>query len=146
MTVLLRRNPWSGAPVSLQLMEQVKDALAAGAFRRGEPVAGLHPLAEELVINPNTVARAYRGLEHEGVITLRHPGGAEVAFTHGRAERSPASVHPRTSRELALENSRLTAQIAAEVANRVERTRELERAGEVHERLFPQAAPPVPGV
>ena len=144
--MLLRPNPSSGVPIYLQLMEQVKHQIETGALRPGEQLPGIRPLAEELVINPNTVARAYRGLEHEGVITLRHPGGAEVAFTHGRAERSPGSVHPRTSRGLALENSRLTAQIAAEVANRVERTRELERAREVQERLFPQACPPVAGL
>jgi len=143
MTLLLRPNPSSGVPVYLQLMEQVKDALAAGAFRPGEPLPGIQPLAEELVINPNTVARAYRALEHEGVIALRHPGGAEVAFTPERAERSRPSVHARSSRELALENSRLTALIAAEIADRVERTRELELAREVQERLFPQTHPPI---
>jgi sigma-B regulation protein RsbU (phosphoserine phosphatase) len=146
MTMLLRPNPSSGVPVYLQLVEQVKDALATGAFRPGEPLPGIHPLAEELVINPNTVARAYRALEHEGVITLRHPAGAEVALMTERAERSRIAIHPRSSRELALENSRLTAQIAAEVADRVERARELELAREVQERLLPQAYPPIAGL
>jgi sigma-B regulation protein RsbU (phosphoserine phosphatase) len=146
MTMLLRPNPSSGVPVYLQLVEQVKDALATGAFRPGEPLPGIHPLAEELVINPNTVARAYRALEHEGVITLRHPAGAEVALMTARAERSRIAIHPRSSRELALENSRLTAQIAAEVADRVERARELELAREVQERLLPQAYPPIAGL
>src|SRR5216684_514941 len=143
MTMIRRPNPSSGVPVYLQLMEQVKDALATGALRPGEPLPGIRPLAEELVINPNTVARAYRALEHEGVIALRHPGGAEVAFTPERAERSRPSVHARSSRELALENSRLTALIAAEIADRVERTRELELARDVQERLFPQTHPPI---
>jgi sigma-B regulation protein RsbU (phosphoserine phosphatase) len=146
MTMLLRPNPSSGVPVYLQLVEQVKDALATGAFRPGEPLPGIHPLAEELVINPNTVARAYRALEHEGVIALRHPAGAEVALMTERAERSRIAIHPRSSRELALENSRLTAQIAAEVADRVERARELELAREVQERLLPQAYPPIAGL
>jgi GntR family transcriptional regulator len=39
---------------------------------------GIRPLAEELVINPNTVAKAYRELEHEGVLELRHGAGAFV--------------------------------------------------------------------
>jgi sigma-B regulation protein RsbU (phosphoserine phosphatase) len=154
MTMLLRPNPSSGVPVYLQLIDQVKAALATGAFRPGEPLPGIHPLAEELVINPNTVARAYRALEHEGVITLRHPAGAAVAFTHEREDRlagtgrlqSRSSVDRRTSSELALENSRLTAQIAVEVASRVARTRELELAREVQERLFPQACPPIAGL
>jgi GntR family transcriptional regulator len=40
---------------------------------------GIRPLAEELVINPNTVAKAYRELEHEGIIELRHGAGAFVS-------------------------------------------------------------------
>jgi len=40
---------------------------------------GIRPLAEELVINPNTVAKAYRELQHEGVIELRHGAGAFVS-------------------------------------------------------------------
>ena len=45
---------------------------------------GIRPLAEELVINPNTVAKVYRELEHEGVIELRHGAGAFVSATQAR--------------------------------------------------------------
>src|SRR5258705_12712521 len=71
-------NPASGVPIYLQLMEQVKHAIETGALRPGEQLPGIRPLAEELVINPNTVAKAYRELEHEGVIELRHGAGAFV--------------------------------------------------------------------
>ncbi len=77
--VLLRPNPSSGVPIYLQLMEQVKHAVETGALRPGDQLPGIRPLAEELVINPNTVAKAYRELEHEGVIELRHGAGAFVA-------------------------------------------------------------------
>jgi len=60
-------------------MEQVKHAIETGALRPGEQLPGIRPLAEELVINPNTVAKAYRELEHEGVIELRHGAGAFVS-------------------------------------------------------------------
>ena len=60
-------------------MEQVKHAIETGALRSGEQLPGIRPLAEELVINPNTVAKAYRELEHEGVIELRHGSGAFVS-------------------------------------------------------------------
>jgi GntR family transcriptional regulator len=60
-------------------MEQVKHAIETGAVRPGEQLPGIRPLAEELVINPNTVAKAYRELEHEGVIELRHGAGAFVS-------------------------------------------------------------------
>jgi GntR family transcriptional regulator len=77
--MLFRPNPSSGVPIYLQLMEQVKHAIETGAVRAGEQLPGIRPLAEELVINPNTVAKAYRELEHEGVIELRHGAGAFVA-------------------------------------------------------------------
>jgi GntR family transcriptional regulator len=66
-------------PIYLQLMEQVKHGIETGALRPGDQLPGIRPLAEELVINPNTVAKAYRELEHEGVIELRHGAGAFVA-------------------------------------------------------------------
>jgi DNA-binding transcriptional regulator YhcF (GntR family) len=78
---LFRPNPSSGVPIYLQLMERVKHAVETGALRPGDQLPGIRPLAEELVINPNTVAKAYRELEHEGVIELRHGAGAFVAGT-----------------------------------------------------------------
>src|SRR5512143_3675506 len=77
--MLLRPNPSSGVPIYLQLMEQVKHGIETGALRPGEQLPGIRPLAEQLVMNPNTVAKAYRELEHEGVIELRHGAGAFVA-------------------------------------------------------------------
>jgi GntR family transcriptional regulator len=77
--MLFRTTAGSGVPIYLQLMEQVKHAVETGALRPGEQLPGIRPLAEELVINPNTVAKAYRELEHEGVIELRHGAGAFVA-------------------------------------------------------------------
>jgi len=61
------------------LMEQLKHAVETGALRAGDQLPGIRPLAEELVMNPNTVAKAYRELEHEGVIELRHGSGAFVS-------------------------------------------------------------------
>ena len=84
--MLFRPNPSLGVPIYLQLMEQVKHAIETGALRPGEQLAGIRPLAEELVINPNTVAKAYRELEHEGVIELRHGAGAFVSG-HARARK-----------------------------------------------------------
>jgi GntR family transcriptional regulator len=77
--MLFRPNPSSGVPIYLQLMEQVKHGIETGALRPGDQLPGIRPLAEELVINPNTVAKAYRELEHEGVIELRHGAGAFVS-------------------------------------------------------------------
>lgn len=84
--MLFRTNPSLGVPIYLQLMEQVKHAIETGALRPGDQLPGIRPLAEELVINPNTVAKVYRELEHEGVIELRHGAGAFVA-QNARARR-----------------------------------------------------------
>src|SRR5207247_10792701 len=77
--MIFRPNPASGVPIYLQLMEQVKHGIETGALRPGEQLPGIRPLAEELVINPNTVAKAYRELEDEGVIELRQGAGAFVS-------------------------------------------------------------------
>src|SRR6476661_6493713 len=82
--MLFRPNPSSGVPIYLQLMEQVKHAIETGALRPGDQLPGMRPLAEELVINPNTVAKAYRELEREGVIELRHGAGAFVSANAAR--------------------------------------------------------------
>jgi DNA-binding transcriptional regulator YhcF (GntR family) len=81
--MLFRPNASSGVPIYLQLMEQVKHGIETGALRPGEQLPGIRPLAEELVINPNTVAKAYRELEHEGVIELRQGAGAFVSGNAG---------------------------------------------------------------
>ena len=77
--MLFRTNPALGVPIYLQLMEQVKHAVETGALRPCDQLPGIRPLAEEMVINPNTVAKAYRELEHEGVLELRHGAGAFIA-------------------------------------------------------------------
>ncbi|MEO8074790.1 MAG: GntR family transcriptional regulator [Acidobacteriota bacterium] len=61
-------NFTSGKPVYLQLVDQVKSAAASGAVRPGEPLPSIRPLAEELRVNRNTVAKAYGELESQGVI------------------------------------------------------------------------------
>jgi GntR family transcriptional regulator len=58
----------SGTPVYLQLVDQVRHAAASGGLRTGEPLPGIRPLAEELRINRNTIAKAYAELENQGVI------------------------------------------------------------------------------
>jgi GntR family transcriptional regulator len=85
--MLFRLNPASGIPLYVQLMEQVKHALGMGALRPGDQLPAIRRVAEELVMNPNTVARAYRELEHEGVIELKHGSGAYISKTAvGRAK------------------------------------------------------------
>ena len=77
--MLFRINAQSGVPIYLQLIEQVRHAIETGVLRAGDQLPGLRKVAEDLVINPNTVAKAYREMEHGGLITLRHGAGAFVA-------------------------------------------------------------------
>ena len=58
----------SGKPVYLQLADQVRYAAASGALRPGDPLPSIRPLAEELRVNRNTIAKAYTELESQGVI------------------------------------------------------------------------------
>src|SRR5881396_1514150 len=66
--MLFQLNFKSAKAVYLQLVDQVKAAAASGAVRPGEPLPSIRPLAEELRVNRNTVAKAYAELEGQGVI------------------------------------------------------------------------------
>jgi GntR family transcriptional regulator len=66
--MLLQINYKSGKPVYLQVVDQIKAAAASGAMQAGEPLPSIRPLAEDLRINRNTIAKAYTELESQGVI------------------------------------------------------------------------------
>ena len=59
-------------------MQQIRHGVETGALRPGERLPTIRSLAEGLVINPNTVVRAYRELQHESVVELRQGSGAYV--------------------------------------------------------------------
>lgn len=80
----------SGTPVYLQVVDQVKAAAASGALRAGEPLPSIRPLAEELRVNRNTVAKAYGELESQGVIETVAGKGCFL-----RASNSPYKKHVR---------------------------------------------------
>ena len=77
--MFFKPNPTSAVPVYVQLMEQVRHAVETGALEEGDQLPAIRRVAEDLVINPNTVARVYRELEHEGLVELRQGAGAFVA-------------------------------------------------------------------
>jgi len=66
--VRFQLNFKSGKPVYLQLVDQVKFAAASGAVQPGDALPSIRPLAEELRVNRNTVAKAYAELENQRVI------------------------------------------------------------------------------
>lgn len=77
--MIFRLNPSTGVPLYLQLIEQVRHAIETGALKSGDQLPTIRKVAEDLVMNPNTVVRAYRELQHEGVIDLKHGSGAFVS-------------------------------------------------------------------
>jgi GntR family transcriptional regulator len=68
-----------GVPVYAQIVNQVKYLVAAGRLGVGEELPSIRALAVQLVINPNTVARAYRELEQEGIVEKRSTSGTYVS-------------------------------------------------------------------
>jgi GntR family transcriptional regulator len=66
--MILQVDFQTGKPVYLQLADQIRYAAASGRLRPGEPLPSLRPLAEELRINRNTIAKAYAELESQGII------------------------------------------------------------------------------
>ncbi len=81
--MIFRLNQSSGIPLYLQLIEQVKHAVETGALRAGDQLPTIRKVAVDLVMNPNTVVRAYRELEHDGVLELKHGSGAFIKESGG---------------------------------------------------------------
>jgi GntR family transcriptional regulator len=79
-TVLLRLNPAAGQPLYLQLIDQIRHAAETGLLKDGDQLPGIRTLAEELVVSPNTVVKAYAELENEGLLEMRQGSGAYVTL------------------------------------------------------------------
>lgn len=67
-----------GVPIYLQVANQIKYLVAAGRLVAGEELPPIRTLAEKLVVNPNTIARAYRELELAGIVEKRRTAGTYV--------------------------------------------------------------------
>lgn len=74
----IRLNPLSGTPLYLQLVEHLKHSIETGVIKAGDQLPSVRKMAEDLLINPNTVVRAYRDLDAEGILELRHGSGVFV--------------------------------------------------------------------
>jgi GntR family transcriptional regulator len=68
-----------GVPIYLQVMQQIKYLVASGRLKPGEELPSIRVLAEQLLVNPNTIARAYRELESAGVVEKRRTAGTYIA-------------------------------------------------------------------
>jgi GntR family transcriptional regulator len=80
--MLLQINFKSGKPVYLQVVDQIKAAAASGALQPGEALPSIRPLAEDLRVNRNTIAKAYAELESLGVIETLPGKGCFLKKSH----------------------------------------------------------------
>ncbi|MDA8020550.1 MAG: GntR family transcriptional regulator [Thermoanaerobaculia bacterium] len=84
-------SPKDGAPLYLQIMRQIRYLAASGRLEAGQQLPPVRKLAEQLLVNPNTVARAYRELETEGVLVTR-PGAGVFLAGNGSPLARPARL------------------------------------------------------
>lgn len=98
----------SGIPVYRQIIHNVQAAVADGRLAEGDQLPTIRALHEELGVNPNTVARAYRELAHLGLITTEQGSGCFVAPSRG----APPAILPASQREAKL--SEICARFTAE--------------------------------
>jgi GntR family transcriptional regulator len=92
MPAIFTVDPRTGVPLYLQLIEQVKRAVALGSLAPGEQLPTVKSLALDLTINPNTVARAYRDLERDGVIETSPGRGSFVRGDANAAAQSHRAI------------------------------------------------------
>lgn len=108
-----------GLAVYLQIQSQIERRIAAGTLAAGDPLPSVRTLAKQLRINPNTVVRAYRELEHLGLVETRHGEGTFVADGALRSARAGAMVEThaadfvRSAKELGLTQTEAVAAVKA---------------------------------
>jgi GntR family transcriptional regulator len=92
-----RLDSRSGVPTYLQLVDQVRRGLLLGYLSDGEQLPTVREVSASLVVNPNTVAKAYRELERAG---LAAPRAGQGTFVIGSVDQVPAAVYVRLSGKL----------------------------------------------
>ena len=97
MVFAFRLDARSGVPTYLQLVEQVRRGLLLGYLGDGDQLPTVREVAAALVVNPNTVAKAYRELEREGLVA---PRAGQGTFVTGSIDQIPAATYARLSRGL----------------------------------------------
>src|SRR2546430_15657179 len=80
--MIFQLNYKSGKPIYLQLVDEIKAAAASGALQTGEALPSIRPLAEELRVNRNTIAKAYSELESLGVVETQPGRGSFLKENH----------------------------------------------------------------
>ena len=74
----------SGIPAYQQISSQIKHAIELGQIKAGEALPSIRQMAEDILVNPNTIIRAFRELEYEGIVEIRHGSGVYVTSSGAR--------------------------------------------------------------
>ena len=94
---VFRLDTRTGVPTYLQLVEQVRRGILLGYLVDGDRLPTVRDVAAALVVNPNTVAKAYRELERADLVT---PRAGQGTFVSGRVDQVPVATYARLSRGL----------------------------------------------
>jgi GntR family transcriptional regulator len=98
MMISFRVDGRSGVPPYQQLVQQVRQALRMGVLDVGDQLPTVREVVAAVAVNPNTVLKAYRDLEREGLVEARSGQGT---FVRGRPPGPPPGTHTRLGRKLA---------------------------------------------
>lgn len=121
----IRIDPGSHVPIFQQIIDGLREAMAAGAYRPGEMLPSQRELAARVKVNPNTVHRAYDELEREGLVHARRGLGMFVTHRAGRSALLGAEEQVRQAMILAVRRGRsagLSADRLRELFNQVVET------------------------
>jgi len=113
--ILLELNSADDRPIYGQIADRVKFAVAAGVLRSGDLVPSVRELSKQLVVNPNTVARAYRDLQTEGLLESVRGMGLQVADGAGERCRTARREIVRRRLRRAIEEARQSKMEASEI-------------------------------
>lgn len=79
MSIRIQITPGSPLPIYQQIVLQVRQAVATGKLQPGDMLPSVRALAEDLIVNPNTIAKAYNELSHEGLVETLAGRGLRIA-------------------------------------------------------------------
>lgn len=135
-------DPRSPTPLYEQIAGRVRLAVASGELVEGDALPSVRRLATELRVNPATVVKAYRDLELEGFITVRHGAGTFVSDLPGRLKVQERAAHARRLVRALLSDaarqgisaSELAAAFHHEVGSEIDEQHDRAEQGDVHGR------------
>jgi GntR family transcriptional regulator len=120
--MILTVDPKAAVPVSEQIAEGIRFAIADGRLAAGERLPSVRALARDLLVNPNTVAKVYRDLERDGVLRTRPGSGVFVAEGAERLCRKESTKAVAEAARVLVSKARAAGLDAGEIEKLVEQS------------------------